>query len=157
DVLAAGSDQELLLAIGDAQITLVVEFTDVAGMQESFGVERLAGGLRVLEIAEEDVRSAREDLAVRRDADLEPFLRPADGADAAGVRQIRGPHRGALRHAPDVEDGQAERVEELERRGVDLGRAGDAETGAVEAQFLANEPWREPDQQAPQRRLELIF
>ena len=53
DVLAAGGDDQVLLAVGDAQEALGVELADVAGVQPAVGVDRLGGGALVLAVAVE--------------------------------------------------------------------------------------------------------
>ena len=42
DVLAAGGDDQLLLAVDDAQVAVVVELADVAGVQPAVVVDRPA-------------------------------------------------------------------------------------------------------------------
>src|SRR5579862_1628670 len=46
DVLAVGVDDQLLLAVGDAQEALAVHLADVAGVEPPLGVDRLGGLLR---------------------------------------------------------------------------------------------------------------
>jgi hypothetical protein len=46
DVLAAGGDDEVLLAARDRQVAVGVELAEVAGVQPAAGAERLARGAR---------------------------------------------------------------------------------------------------------------
>ena len=69
DVLAAGGDDDVLLAAGDREIAVFVELADVAGVKPAVD-DRLPGGLLVLVVALEDVRALDEDLAVVGDLDL---------------------------------------------------------------------------------------
>ena len=85
DVLAA-ADDDVLLAVGDREATVLVEHADVAGRVPTVGVESLRGAAGI-GVAEEAVGTAREDLARFADADIaavvadEPHLdtRAADG------------------------------------------------------------------------------
>ena len=63
-VLAAGGDEDVLLAVDDLQEAVVGEAADVAGLEPAVVGEGLAGGLGILVVAGEDDRAAGEDLAV---------------------------------------------------------------------------------------------
>ena len=69
DVLAAGGDDDVLHAVGDLEIALVVDEADVAGMQPAVA-QRLGGFVRLVVVAHEDVRAAQQDLALRRDLEF---------------------------------------------------------------------------------------
>ena len=80
-VLAAGGDDQLLLAVDDAEVAVVVDLADVAGVQPAVLVERLGGLLRVVEVALEDVAAPADHLAVvGQISTSHPGERPADGA-----------------------------------------------------------------------------
>src|SRR5437868_12686127 len=66
DVLAAGGDDDVLLAIRDAQ-EAVFDRADVAGMEPPIGVDYLGRRFRFLVVALHHVRALRQDLAVVRD------------------------------------------------------------------------------------------
>src|SRR5204862_63633 len=63
DVLAAGRDDQVLLAIGDLEEAVLVELADVAGAEPAILGERGRGRLGILEVALEDRVAADDDLA----------------------------------------------------------------------------------------------
>ncbi len=65
-----------------------VELADVAGVKPAVGVDHFRRRLGLLPVALHQVRPAREDFAVVRDAQLDAGQRDADGADADGVARI---------------------------------------------------------------------
>ena len=65
DVLAAGGDDQLLLAVDDREVAVLVDLADVAGVEPAVVVEGLGRLLRVVEVALEDVAAAADDLVVR--------------------------------------------------------------------------------------------
>ena len=69
DVLAAGGDDDLLLAPGDLQVAVVVELAQVAGVEPAVGVEHLGGGRLVVPVPLEDQVAGDQDLAVVGDPD----------------------------------------------------------------------------------------
>src|ERR671935_213872 len=50
-VLAAGGDDQLLLAVHDPQVAVLVQLADVAGVQPAVLVDQLPGGLLLPEVA----------------------------------------------------------------------------------------------------------
>ena len=97
DVLAA-ADDDVLLAVDDREVAVVVEHADVAGREPAVGVERL-GGDRGIGVAGEQVGPAAVDLAglarldglpvVVEEPDLDPVERAPVGVQAllAGGRR----------------------------------------------------------------------
>ena len=81
DVLAARGDDDVLLAIGDAD-EAVLDDADVAGLEPALGVDRVARRVGLVVVALHDVRAARQDLAVLRDLHLDAVDRLSDRADA---------------------------------------------------------------------------
>ena len=111
-VLAAGRDDDLLGAAGDAEEPVVVELADVAGAEPAVG-HRLGGGVRVVPVAREHDRAADEDLAVVRDADGLAGDGPPDRPDplrGQGVHRDRG---GGLGEAVALEHRYADPAEEV--------------------------------------------
>src|SRR5690606_37895856 len=87
DVLAAADDQ-VGLAVGDGQVAVVVEHTDVAGVVPAVVIEG-PGGQRVVGVTQAEVRSAGEDLTVLGDADLHAGARIAVGVEPFLLRRSR--------------------------------------------------------------------
>ena len=81
DVLAAGGDDDVLLAVGDADEAVVVDLGDVAGEEEAVAVKDLRGLVREVPVALHDRRALDAELAVVGDLDLDVGDRPADGAE----------------------------------------------------------------------------
>ena len=80
DVLPAGGDDQLLLAVDDLQVAVVVELADVARVQPAVGVERLGGLVGIVEVAAEHVAAPADHLAVLGELDLAARDRPPDRA-----------------------------------------------------------------------------
>ncbi len=127
DVLAA-ADDDVLLAIGDREVAVVVEHTDVAGHEPAVGAERSLGrGL--VGVTDEQLRPATPDLAGRTDfdvlavvvdeTDLDAGQRQPVGGDALVVRRVGGAagDRGVLGRAEAARDLDAHRRAPLAHRG----------------------------------------
>ena len=71
DALPAGGDDEVLLPIGDRQVALSVKGPDIAGVKPAVWLEDGSRRLGPAVIAAHDVRTAREDLAVLGEPQLE--------------------------------------------------------------------------------------
>src|SRR5262245_34888555 len=70
DVVAAGEDDDVLLAVGDAQEVVGVEGADIAGMQPAVAND-CRRRLRIAPITGSHRLAAHQDLAVTGDLDLE--------------------------------------------------------------------------------------
>ncbi|GBD42535.1 hypothetical protein HRbin39_01929 [bacterium HR39] len=111
DVVAAGIDDDVLLAVGDAQISVRIQHAHITRVQPA-ALQRLGGGDRIPEIALHDVGAAHEDLAVPGDPHLHPLERRPHRLDAAGTGRIAGDHRRGLGHAVALQHRQAQGHEE---------------------------------------------
>src|SRR5580704_8372757 len=89
-VLAARGDDQLLLAAGDPQEALVIQFADVPGVQAAVRVEHVAGGRRIVPVAGEYVRPADQDLAVIGDPYADSRQRHADRPYLVAARPVHG-------------------------------------------------------------------
>src|SRR5262249_14149817 len=89
-VLPAGRDDDVLGAVGDAQMRAVHEGPDVAGPQPAVGGERRPGGGRVAEVPGERAGVAGLDLAVVGDAHLDAGVYLADGAEPDPAGPVGG-------------------------------------------------------------------
>ncbi len=81
DILAAGGDDEVLFAIDDEQESVLVEFGDVAGGEESVFGKNLGGLLGLVPVTGHDARPADQELAVLGELDLNVVERLAHGAE----------------------------------------------------------------------------
>ena len=79
DVLAARGDDELLLAVDDLEVAVLVDRADVARVQPAVD-DRFVGLVGLLVVPLEDVAAAADDLAVVGDHDLAAGDRLADRA-----------------------------------------------------------------------------
>jgi hypothetical protein len=104
DVLAAGRHEDLLLAAGDADESLVVDLADVAGVEPAavvLAVEDLRRGGVVVPVAAEDLGAPEEELAVVGDG--EPFIGALVTIDADTFEQW-AEARGRKGHVADLVD-----------------------------------------------------
>src|SRR5690606_25131090 len=113
DVFAAGRDDQVFFAIGDAKEVAGL-LADITGVEPAVLVEGLGRGFGVLVVALEHVAAAHADLAVLGDLDLGAGQRPADPTDLELVGRRHGRGAGALAHAVDLVDQHAEAGEEVE-------------------------------------------
>ena len=137
DVLAAGGDDDRLLAVDHGDLAIVQDLDDVAGAQPAAGIERGGGGLFVEEIALEDAGIAQQDFAVAVElpfgveqgqaAAAEPVMALGlDEGDAAAFGQAIAL---GYRAADDVEE--AQRLRRNRRAGAEaVTAAGEARDGA---------------------------
>ena len=123
DVLAARGDDQLLLAVDDAQVAVLVDLADVARVQPAVLVDRLGGLLRVVQVALADQTTPAADLAVREDLELHTRQRAADGA-GLDLEPLEGHGPGVLAHPVDLGERDADRAEpgdQLRRDGCGTG------------------------------------
>ena len=92
-VLAAGGDDQLFLAVDDPEVAIVVELP-VAGVQPAVGVDQLGRRLRLPEVAGGVDRPPDQHLAVAGEADLDPVQGRADGAELQLAGPVAGRGRG---------------------------------------------------------------
>ena len=138
DVLTAGGDDQLLLAVDDADVAVAVNGPDVAGVQPTVGVNCLCGLLWLLVVALGDVSAAHQQLAVIREGDLDAGVRDAHGPVSVGVEGGReGRTDGGLRHTPALYQVEADGLEELDHLGSDGRRPGDRKLALVDADLVA--------------------
>ena len=134
DVLAAGGDDDLLGASGDPQITVGVEFTEIAGLEPTV-VESIAGGVRVLPVLLEHDRTAQFDLTVLGDPDRVAGDRSTDGADALHARTVHRDRRAGLGQAVALVRGHPDAAVEVGERLPQCATAGDRDRAASAHRF----------------------
>ena len=103
-VLAAGGDQDVLLAVDDLQEAVVGEAADVAGLEPAVLGERRGGGGRVLVVAGEHAGAARQDLAVVGQLQLDRRQRLAHRVEAERAGAVEGQGRRGLGQAVALDD-----------------------------------------------------
>src|SRR4051812_37268846 len=118
-------DDEFLLAAGDAEVAVRVELADVTGVEPAVALERLLGGLRVVEVAGEHVVALQQDFAVVGDADGHTRDRSADGADLQRVRTVAGCAGRGLGEAVALVDRHADAAIEVTEPSPERRTAGD--------------------------------
>ena len=119
DVLAHRGLEERLLAIRNLQEAIGVDLADVAGVDPPVP-QRLGRLRRFLVVPQHVARALDEDLAVVGNLHLDARERLADCEEAVRGERVGGRPRRHLGHAPAIEDGHADRPEEL----LDLPRQG---------------------------------
>src|SRR6266508_4234819 len=126
----AAADDDVLLAVDEEEVALVVDVPDVAGFEPALVRYGLAGRVFVSEIAAHDPRAADEDLADRSavDASIGAVDRLADRAELDGTAETVSGHDAACLGQPvALEYGAAEALGEQalrlgrERAGADVG------------------------------------
>src|SRR5690606_35302257 len=89
---AVGEAADILHAVDDLHVAVLVEVAGVARVVPALGVQRLEGGLRVLVVLLEKPGAADEELALRRELELDPRHRGPDRV---------GPHLAVRLHADE--------------------------------------------------------
>ena len=118
DVLAAGGDDDVLLAAGYRKPAVLIERAEVAGLEPAVGGERFGGLLGEIVIAAEHVRAAHLHLAVVRDAHRRAGGGLADRADLVVVHACHRKRRRGLRHTVSLDHRQADAGEEVRQIGA---------------------------------------
>ena len=132
-VLAAGGNDQLLLAVDDAHVALGIDARDVARVKPAVGVDRVRGAVGVLVVALHHVAAAQQQLAVLGHLELEPGVRLAHRPDPLVPDLIHGRAHGRFGHAVALDQRQAEGAEELDDTRRDRRRARDAQPACVQA------------------------
>src|SRR5436190_16221301 len=127
DVLAAGGDEDVLLAVGDRQEAVVVEMADVARAKPPVRSQSLLRGLLVLVVTGEDRVGPDQYLAVVGDAQIDAGQRRPDGPEAESRRAVDRCRGRALRQSVALENQDVEGMEELDDLLRQRRAAGDAD------------------------------
>src|SRR3546814_5179804 len=111
DIVAARVDDDVLLPVGDLEITVAVDHADVAGVQPAV-VQHARRRLWIVPVAQHQQFATHQYLPIRGDADLHPAQRRAHGVELDLVGTVAAHHRGRFGLAVTLEQAQAERGEE---------------------------------------------
>src|SRR3972149_4649357 len=84
-LLAARRDDQVFLAVGDAEKSLTIDLSDIARMKPPIPIDGLFGRLRIPIIALKDIRSPKQDLAILANAALHPVQRQPNGAESVAI------------------------------------------------------------------------
>ena len=125
DVLAAGSDDQLLLAVDDAKVALIVDLADVPGVQPAVGIDRIGRLLRFFVIPAHQVPATEQHLSVVGDLHLNARIRDTHGPVLDSIERVIGRSDRALGHAPTLPQQYTNRLEELDHLRVDGCRSRD--------------------------------
>src|SRR5215218_4428254 len=137
-VLARRVDDQLLLAVNDLEVAVLVEVADVAAHEEAVLGEGLLGLLRLIPIARHDAGPLDEHLAVPGQLDVDPRRGRPDRADLDPLRRVAGPGAGGLGHPPQLRERNPQRMEELDHLGRRRGRTHVAGLDLAEAEHVAD-------------------
>src|SRR5215211_651182 len=137
EVLTRRRDDELLLAVDDLQVTVVVELADVAGLEETVLGHGLRGLVGQVAVALHHDGPLDQHLAVLGELDVDARAGRTHAADLDPLARVARARARRLRHPPQLGQRDAEGVEELDhlgrrRRGADVARL-----ELVEAEMLA--------------------
>src|SRR5438132_417118 len=113
DVHAARRHDEVLLAVRDEEIAVLVEAADVPGGEPPVVQEHFTSRFGLLEVALGDIAAPAQDLPVGRDLDLHARHGLAHRAELEGILAIVRQHRTRLRESIPFEDEDARGMEEL--------------------------------------------
>src|SRR5882672_3857741 len=111
DLLTAARDDDVLLAVGDAQEAVRVQLADVARVEPAV-LKCGRGLLGSVPVAFHDAWATDQDLAVPRDPNLDSLDGAAHRAQFVVLRRIHGDHRGGLGQAVALHDRHPDAVEE---------------------------------------------
>src|SRR5215467_1775782 len=130
DVIASRGDDDVLHAVGDGEEAVLIEHPHVPRSEPAVG-DRLRRLLRVLEVAEEDVGSAEEDLALRGNAYLGVGAGYPDRAELDPARGHAGGQAAVLCLAIDFPHVDAESEIPADQLGRDGGGASGGGAGTM--------------------------
>ena len=153
DVLAAGGDDELLLAVDDPQVPIGVQRADIPGVQPPLGIDRLGRLLGILVVALHHVATAHQHLTVLGDTNLDARIGDADGSVLDPRERVVRRADARLGHAPAFPQLDAQGLEELDDLGVDRRRARDGPAQLLEPHLG---PDRHPHRACPLGRREQL-
>ena len=117
------SDEQVLLATGDAQVSVVVERAQVTRVQPAGVVDQFVRGVVAPPVAPADVRTFHQDLTVVGDPYLDAGQGRSDSADTNRVRRIECCRECNFGLAVALGDRQSEAKEPVDQIRVDRRRS----------------------------------
>ena len=129
---------DVLGPIDDDQVAARIDEARVAGAEPAVGVDDLARGLLVLEVALEDDGAADEHLSAIGDLDLDARARPAGGRRVRLAARLQRHQARRLRRAVDLLEVDADRPEEAEGVRPEGGAASERPPRAAQPELIAD-------------------
>src|SRR5262249_38316934 len=105
---------------------VLIDFTDVAGVEPALGVDRISRGRLVAPVSGEDEIGLEQQLAVVGDANRGPADRRPDGPDAQRIRAVDADAGRRFGEAVPLVDGEADTAEEMAQPGTERCSSGDS-------------------------------
>src|SRR5213594_1797546 len=143
---AVAQRADILGPIDDDQVSSRIHEPRVACPEPAVGIDDLARGLLVLQVALEDDGAADEHLAAVGDLDLDARARPAGGRRIRLGARLQRHQAGGFRGAVDLLQVDADRAEEPERVGAQRRAARQRPLRAAQAELIAD---RRVDEHVP--------
>ena len=147
DVLAAGGDDDRLLAVDHRDLAIVHDLDDIAGAQPSARLDRGGRGLFVEEIAFEDAGIAQQDLAVAVELPFGAGQRQAAAAEPVMAAGLDEGDAAAFGQSVALRNRAADDVEEAQRLRRDRGAGAEPVTAAGEAEMALDVAEQQPIKQ----------
>src|SRR6266403_361427 len=141
DRLAAGTLDEVALAVGDPDVAVIIEEADIAGLEPAV-FEGSRGRFRVVPVALHDVVASHQDLTISGNLDPDPVEWRPDGIDLDAQGRVASDDRSRLGLAVALQQSDPDRQKEaadfgVERRAARYHRL--EPTAEAPAQFGPNE------------------
>ena len=112
DVLARRGDEQVLLAIGDREVPVLVDCPDVTGVKPPVD-DDLGGRLGILPVPGHHVRPTSQNFTILGNTHLDTGNRKSNGAVTAGFGVIESDHRRCFGQSVTFEDRQTGPVESV--------------------------------------------
>src|SRR4051794_30610883 len=126
DVLAVRVDDDVFLAVGDLQETVLVDLADVAGVEPAVVVDGLPRRIIIVPIPLHDVRPSAQNLAILGDLHFDAGDDFSDRTDASPLRRVDGDDRRGLGEAVAFVNVESGADEECGQSGGERRPAGEA-------------------------------
>ena len=145
---AVGQRAHVLGAVDDDQVAAGIDEAGVAGVEPAVGIDDLAGGLVVLEVALEDARALDQHLAAVADLHVDARARPTGRRRIGLGVGLQRDQPGELGGAVHLLEVHADRAEEAEGVGAQRRAAGVGPARAQQAELV---PHRAVDEELAER------
>src|SRR5580765_234476 len=134
--------------VDDLEVSVGIEVAGVAGVEEAFGIDRLASLIGPLVVPAHDPRGANQHFAGIGDAHLDARHGPADGLKADLSRRVHAHRHAGFRHPVELLEVDTYRAVEVEQVGPDCLAAGVGHADARQAEHVLQRPVHQQAAQA---------